>query len=288
MSENWLVENLKYFLGILNAPILELSGSKISASSIIISAAILAASFALAKALGSAVNRSLTKRSVDSGIRDSLERFTRYITIFVGILFALNVLGFSLNSLTALSAVLMVGIGFGLQNITQNFISGIILLVERPVKVGDIIHVGDSVGKIIDIHVRSTVILTRDDVAIIVPNSKLVSEEVMNDSFTGNRIRQHIKVGVAYGSDVEKVRKILLQQASEHPKVLKDPLPLVIFEDFGDSSLDFDLRFWCGDIWGIDNVCSDIRFQIDAAFRANKVQIPFPQRDVHLFRDLSN
>jgi len=278
-----LFENIKQFLKVINAPILELSGSKISASSILVSLIIIIAAFKVSKLLGAAVNKALSRRAVDSGVRDSLDRFTRYITVAIGFLFALDTLGFSLGSLTALGAVLMVGIGFGLQNITQNFISGVILLIERPVKVGDIVRVGTSTGKITDIHVRSTIIQTRDDVAIIVPNSKFVSEEVINDSFSGNRIRQHVRVGVAYGSDIEKVRSLLLCVALGHPKVLKQPDPTVVFENFGESSLDFDLRFWCEDLWTVDAVCSDLRFSIDAIFRANHVQIPFPQRDVHLF-----
>lgn len=278
----WVIDNIKYFLNILNTPIFELNGSKISSSSMIVSFLIILGSFKIAKMLGKSVNKFLGGRAVDSGIRDSLERFTRYLVVAVGFLFALDTVGFSISSLAALGAVLMVGVGFGLQNIAQNFISGIIILIERPVKVGDIVHVGNAVGRITDIHVRSTIIQTRDDVAIIVPNSKLVSEEVINASFSGNKIRQHIRVGVSYGSNTGKVRELLLAEASAHPKVLKSPQPIVVFEDFGDSSLNFDLRFFCDDIWLVDIICSDLRFQINESFKLNNIQIPFPQRDVHL------
>jgi small-conductance mechanosensitive channel len=155
-------------------------------------------------------------------------------------------------------------------------------LIERPIKVGDIIQVGTTSGKVVDIRVRSTILQTRDDISIIVPNSKLISEEVINDSYSGQQIRQHVKVGVAYGSDVEKVKTVLLNSVKSHPLVLQEPTPRAIFENFGESSLDFDLRFWSSDIWTVDQVCSDIRSEIDAQFRKANIQIPFPQRDLHI------
>ncbi|MCB0349320.1 MAG: mechanosensitive ion channel, partial [Bdellovibrionales bacterium] len=123
---------------------------------------------------------------------------------------------------------------------------------------------------------------TRDEVSIIIPNSKLISEEVISDSFSGQRIRNHIHVGVAYGSDVLKVRDLLAKAASSHKEVIDSPAPEAIFEDFGDSSLNFDLRFWCENIWSIEKVSSDIRFEIDRLFREEKIEIPFPQRDLHI------
>jgi len=283
VDSSWklIAEQVEKVLTFLSEPMLRISEAKISVISILISLLVILASVRVAKMLGQLVNSALKKRGVDSGVRDSLEKFVRYGTIALGVLFSLDNLGVSFNSLAALGAVLMVGIGFGLQNITQNFISGIILLIERPVKVGDIVKVGSSTGRIVDIRVRSTLIQTRDDITIIVPNSRFVSEEVINDSYTGQKIRQHVRVGVAYGSDVPKVKSILLKVASAHPKVMADPKPIVVFEDFGDSSLDFDLRFWCADLWEMDNVNSDIRCEIDRLFREEKVEIPFPQRDLH-------
>jgi small-conductance mechanosensitive channel len=219
---------------------------------------------------------------VDSGVRDSVEKFVRYGILAFGFLFALDNLGISISSLAAIGAILMVGIGFGLQNITQNFISGIILLLERPIKVGDIVTVGSFSGRVVDIRVRSTIIQTRDDISIIVPNSKLVSEEVINDSYSGQKIRRHVKVGAAYGSDVKTVKRLLTEAAMEHESVLKDPPPSVVFEDFGESSLDFDLRFWCSNIWQMEVISSDLRTAIEEKFRAANIQIPFPQRDLHI------
>lgn len=279
---NTIMTRFNEFVDILGRPIFHISGNKISILSFITSIIVIFIAFKMAKFLGKLSNRFLMSRTVDSGVRDSIEKFVRYALTAIGILFALDNLGISISSLAAVGAVLMVGIGFGLQNITQNFISGIIILIERPIKVGDIIRVGNSSGRIIDIRVRSTVIQTRDEVTIIVPNSKLISEEVINDSYSGQKIRQHIRVGVAYGSDVKQVKGILQKAALSHEKVIRDPPPVSIFEDFGESSLNFDLRFWCSDIWKMEQISSDIRTEIDVLFREAKVEIPFPQRDIHI------
>jgi small-conductance mechanosensitive channel len=286
MSEaDRVIAQLNDFFKLISAPFMHLSGSEVSVLSIFISLAIVVISIKLGRTLGRLSNRYLSTKAVDSGVRDSIEKFVRYILIGSGILFALDNLGISLSSLAAVGAILMVGIGFGLQNIAQNFISGIILLIERPIKVGDIVRVGLTSGRVVDIRVRSTVILTRDDVAIIVPNSKLVSEEVVNDSYTGQNIRQHIKVGVAYGSNLDLVKELLCQAAKTHSKVDSQLEPAAIFKNFGDSSLDFDLRFLINDIWNAELIMSEIRFEIDRLFREAKIEIPFPQRVVQIKAD---
>ncbi len=267
---------------LLKKPIFVMEDSKISVVNILISILAIILTLKIARYLGKLVNRALANRGVDAGIRHSLEKFVRYTIISVSIVFALDNLGISLNSLAAIGAVLMVGIGFGLQNVTQNFVSGIIILIERPIKVGDIVRVGAVRGRVLDIRVRSTVIQTRDEVTIIVPNSKLVSEEVINDSYSGRRIRQHVHVGVSYSSDIDKVKALLCAAASRHNKVLPEPPPRAIFEDFGDSSLNFDLRFWCADLWEMDLVASDIRSEILNDLRVAGIEIPFPQRDLHI------
>jgi small-conductance mechanosensitive channel len=276
-----LIEQFKSVWSLLREPLFKINSSEISLSSLAISVLIVFLTFSLSKRSSRFLNRILQNKGVDSGVRDSIEKFSRYLMVALGILFALDNLGVSINSLAAIGAVLMVGIGFGLQNIAQNFISGIIILIERPIKVGDIIRVGSATGRVIDIRVRSSIIQTRDEVSIIVPNSKLISEEVISDSYSGQRIRQHVHVGVAYGTDVEKVKSLLCEAALSQDKVLEDPAPNAIFENFGDSSLDFDLRFWCTDIWSMEQTSSDIRCKIDALFKEHGIQIPFPQRDLH-------
>ena len=275
---------LKDFWRVFSYTLLEIGGNKISLLSLITALTIFYVGYFLSKFLDNLIGKVLEEKTkVDRGLRGSIQRFTRYAVLLWGALIALDTLGISLNSLAAFGAVLMVGIGFGLQNIAQNFISGLILLLERPIKLGDIVVVDGVSGKVVDIRARATIVQTRDDVAIIVPNSKFISENVINDNFSGDRIRLTLKVGVSYSSDPKLVEKILLEIAEGHKKVLKRPSPKVIFSDFADSSLNFDLLFWTTDIWGKDFLLSELRFQVVEKFKEHAIVIPFPQRDVHLF-----
>lgn len=282
MNSDQIIAFLKETWALLSNPLFELNGAKVSLTNVILACIVGYFASRLSKVISIFVSRSLLSRDVDSGVRDSIEKFARYTTVTIGGLFVLNILGFSLTSLAALGAVLMVGIGFGLQNITQNFISGIILLLERPIKVGDIIRVGDTAGKVVDIRVRATVVQTRDDISIIVPNSRLVAENVVNESFLGQRIRQRVAVGVAYGSDIKKVMTTLQEVACQCQAVIDSPPPKAFLVNFGESSLDFELRFWSNELWDIERVCSDLRVAIDKAFRENNIEIPFPQRVLHV------
>lgn len=270
------------FLELISRPLFEIGGNTITLFSLITAGIIFGGSLLFAKFVGQVVERRLRNLHLDRGVKGSIERFSRYLVIVVGSLISLDTVGVSLQSLTALGAILMVGIGFGLQNITQNFISGIIILIERPIKQGDILQVGDVEGRVSDIRVRSTILLSRDDVAMIIPNSQLVSETVVNESFSADRVRVHVRVGVAYGSDTAAVKEQLLRVAAANEHVLNNPPPLVFFENFGDSSLEFDLRVWVEELWIKDRIMSDLRFAIDAAFRKSGIEISFPQRDIHI------
>mgnify|MGYP005842578315 CR=1 FL=1 len=223
----------------------------------------------------------LADSGLETGLKHSITIITIYLIWGVGIIIALNALGVSTTSLAVAFGALSIGLGFGLQNIFSNFISGIILLFERPIQVGDAVEVNGIWGEVTRINVRSTVVKTYDNAALIIPNSDFISSQVTNWSFKDMRIRRIIKVGVAYGSDIEKVRRILLEIPDRIPNVLKYPRPVVLFTDFGESSLDFQLRIWT-DIDNMLTVDSNIRFEIDRRFREEGVQIPFPQRDVHL------
>jgi len=277
-----LLDKIKFAWNLLSTPLFELGNSQISLASLFVALLILGGFFIISKIVERGVQNALKNKAMDPGIKGSIERFSRYLTVVIGVFVSVDTIGISLTSIAALGAVLMVGVGFGLQNIAQNFISGIIILLERPIKQGDIVVVGGVSGKVRDIRVRSTVIETRDDVAIIVPNSQFIAEQVINDSFSGHKIRKTLKVGVAYGSDVEKVTQILMKIASEHKEVLKDPDSKVLFMDFGNSSLDFELRFWVSELWATDAILSDLRYAIDLEFRNGGVTIPFPQRDLHI------
>lgn len=270
------------FIDGINHPLFTIRDHDISIKSVIVLVALLWGFMWLSKWIERFIHRRLMYKDIDPGIKGSIERFSRYFILIVGILISLNSVGINLNTLTTFGGFLLVGISFGLQNITQNFISGIIMLLERPIKKGDIVQVGDTSGRVLDIKARSTLILTRDDVVIIVPNSDFITKQVVNDSFSGNKLRLHIKVGVAYGSDVDKVTEVLLKVAASHDKVLKSPPPTVVLEDFADSSLNFTLRIWTSELWFFDLLQSELRYEIVRQFRVNDVTIPFPQRDLHV------
>jgi small-conductance mechanosensitive channel len=266
----------------IRTPLFEISGNKFSIMSLILACIVFYLSVVLSRMAERFVKNLLNGKDIDPGVKASISTFTRYLVVIVGSLITLDTVGISLSSLAALGAVLMVGIGFGLQNITQNFIAGLIILIERPIKVGDLVEVKGVSGKIIQIGARSTLVNTRDDITIIVPNSQFIAEQVINESFSGERIRLHIKVGVAYGSDTRKVESVLKEVAKGQSRVLDTPAPTVNFNSFGDSSLNFELRIWTKELWEYDALKSDIRFGIDEAFRREGITIPFPQRDLHV------
>ncbi|MBY0385509.1 mechanosensitive ion channel [bacterium] len=236
----------------------------------------------LSRAVERALHRALMKKDFDPGAKASIERFARYGVFTIGIIITLSYVGVNLRTLETFGAVLGVGIGFGLQNITQNFISGLILLTERPIKRGDLVVIDGVAGRVLDIRARSTLVLTRDDVVIIVPNSEFITKQVINQSFSGEKIRYAINVGVAYGSDTEKVKSVLLAAAQSHPQVLKTPPPSVQFKDFGASSLDFIVQVWLSELWFHEIILSEIRFEIEQQFSKNNIEIPFQQMDIHV------
>ena len=273
---------LKMLWEAISSPLFELSGTKISLMSMLMAILIILVSIFASRLAQRYMGKFLHTRGIEKGVSGSIERITRYIIVVVGIIMAFDTLGVSMTSLAALGAVLMVGVGFGLQNVTQNFISGLIILLERPIKVGDLVEVGGNTGRVSEIGIRYTLIHTREEVAILVPNSQFISEQVINESFSSETVRRRLEVGVAYGSDVELVRKLLLEVAAGHEKVLKAPAASVLFKDFGESSLDFALQVWVSDLWHYETILSDLRFEVDAAFRKHNVEIPFPQRDLHI------
>lgn len=229
--------------------------------------------------------RWLPKTRMDRGAREALVAISGYTGVALAIVIALAVAGMDFSNLAIIAGALSVGIGFGLQNIVNNFVSGLILLFERPVKTGDWVVVGNTEGYVRRISIRSTQIQTFDRADVIVPNSELISNQVTNWMLRDPRGRVRVPIGVAYGSDTQLVKEILLKLANEHPLVVTDkstPQPMVLFRGFGDSSLDFELRCFISNIDKRLTVISDLNFGIDQAFRENNVEIPFPQRDLHV------
>jgi potassium-dependent mechanosensitive channel len=194
----------------------------------------------------------------------------------------LQIWGLDISSLAILVSALGVGIGFGLQDIAKNFGSGLVLVFERPIQVGDFIEVGEFQGTVERIGARSTLIRTLDQISIIVPNSRFLEQEVINWSHDNPVSRIHLPVGVAYGSDIEAVRSALLESARNHPKILSTPQPQVFFKGFGDSSLDLELLVWTAEPSKQVLIKSDLYFRMEALLRQKQVEIPFPQRDLHL------
>lgn len=220
---------------------------------------------------------------MDLGLRDALGSLFKYLFIILGLVVIFSSVGIDLSAFTVLLGTLGVGIGFGLQNITSNFISGISLLLERPIKVGDRIEVGETSGEIVKIGLRATTVLTNDNIAIIVPNSDFMTKEVVNWSYNDKKVRLRIKIGVGYSSDVRLIEKILLEVAEKNGDVLKDPAPAARFMGFGDSALDFELRIWTTElIHRPGKLTSDLYFSIFEALNKHNIEIPFPQRVVHI------
>jgi potassium-dependent mechanosensitive channel len=253
------------------------------------SVAVFASLFALSAWIrGRLESRWLIDSTMDRGAREAVVTITGYTGIILSVVIALSVAGVGFGNLALIAGALSVGIGFGLQNIVNNFISGLILLFERPIKTGDWIVVGNTEGYVRSIRIRSTQIQTFDRADVIVPNSELIAGQVTNWMLRDPRGRVRLPIGVAYGSDTQKVREILLEVAKAHVDVIDDgsvPGPRVLFREFGDSSLNFELRAFIRNIDNRINVISDLNFAIDAAFRERGVEIPFPQRDVHI-RDI--
>jgi len=223
----------------------------------------------------------LADSGMNAGLKSSITVITIYAIWTFGFLLAFNILGVGFKSMAVAIGGLGIGLAFGLQAIFNNFFSGIILLFERPIQVGDVIEVGGILGEVKKINVRATLIQTYDNASLLIPNSELVSGQVTNWSFKDFRIRRAVNVGVAYGSDVELVRKTLLEIADTVQDVYKYPKPVVLFTDFGDSALVFQLRVWTHMDNGL-TVQTNIRFAIDREFRNKNIEISFPQRDIHI------
>jgi len=272
----WLLEHLK-------TELFKLSDAPVTPLSLL---------FFFATVVGTLIIAALVRRAIlaffrrsgraAEGLSYALARIGQYVTLAIGFFFAIDNVGLDYGAFAAIGAVITVGVGFGMQNIAQNFISGLILLIERPVQKGDYIMVGDTVGTVVAIEMRATKVVSRDGVAIIVPNSELISTRVLNQSSPTSHKRATVNVGVAYGSDVADVKATLLAVASAHAEVLKDPVPAVFFLDFGDSALVFELAVWVEHPKVEPAVKSDLRFAIEHEFRKKNIQMPFPQRDVHV------
>lgn len=219
---------------------------------------------------------------LDSGASYTMSQIMHYIFMVIGAIVAFQFIGIDFSGLAVVFGFLSVGIGFGLQNITSNFISGLILLFERPIEVGDRVTVGDTIGDVQEIKIRATRIQSMDNISIIVPNSEFVSSNVINWSHGDPKIRVNVRVGVSYDSDLDLVIRSLKSIAEADEEVLKSPVPDVLLENFGASSWDMNLRVWIADPKRAPNTKSRLNCAIVRKFREENIEIPFPQRDLHL------
>lgn len=214
----------------------------------------------------------------------SIFKFIKYLVYVVVILFTMSAAGINITILITASAALFVGLGLALQDIFQDIIGGVFIIVDKSLRVGDIIEIDNRVGKVFEIKLRTTRAITRDDKVIIIPNHKFISDIVYNYTQNHKTTRELVRIGVAYGSDIELVTKLLLEVVNTQRSILKSPKPFVIFEDFGDSALIFTVNFYLTDSFTDPKIKSEVRYKIDAAFRKNNISIPFPQRDIHLYQ----
>jgi small-conductance mechanosensitive channel len=229
------------------------------------------------------VDKVLARRGVELGVREATGTILRYLLLFFGLLVILQTIGIDLTALSILTGAVGLGIGFGLQNIANNFISGLIILFERPVTIGDRIAVGDVEGDVIRVGARSTTVVTNDNIDIIIPNSKLITENVVNWTHTDRKVRFRIPVSVAYKTDVRLVERVLLEAAKAVPDVLENPAPVVRFIEFGDDGLIFELRAWSTTLLHRrGKLVSQINFAIHDKFREHEIEVPYPQRDIHI------
>lgn len=230
----------------------------------------------------------LPKMELGRGVPGTITSITKYIILSIGLLMALVSIGIDFNKFALLFGALGVGIGFGLQNLVNNFLSGIILIFEHPIQIGDIIKVGDVAGTVKKIGIRASIVKSFDGSEIVVPNGNLISTELTNWTLSDKNRRIDINVGVKYGSDVKKVKELLLKCANDNTRIIKEPEPIVIFQNFGNSSLDFTLRCWAENIDNWFYSQSELRFAINQIFEENDITIPFPQSDVYIKEMKSN
>lgn len=229
------------------------------------------------------ISKLLRRTLMEPALQYSIAKITHYAFVAIAFIIALQMVGVNLNSVTVVLGAMSIGIGFGLQNIVNNFVSGIIILIEQPVNVGDRIEVAGVAGRVTRIGARSTTVLTNDNISIIVPNADLVSHAVTNWSHGDPSVRFRIPLSVAYGTDLEKLRKLLLEVAAENPHALKEPSPAVYCIGFGDDGIHVELGVWTSELsLNPRRFRSQLNFAIEKKLRENQIVMPFPQRDLHL------
>lgn len=284
LPEDWGFQDVIELLGeILNFTLFKLNETPVSVGSFVVFGIFMVVFIFIGKFVKSTLMKGVLPRfDIDKGMRYTLSRMSQYVVIVIGVLISFQFIGIDLSSLAVVFGLLSVGIGFGLQNLTSNFISGLIVLFERPISVGDRVVVNDIEGDVIEINIRSTKIRTLNNVSIIVPNSEFVSKDVVNYSHGDPTYRLDIEVGVAYGSDLDKVLQVMNDIAAENDRVLQTPEPKVHLTSFGDSAWNMELRVWIAEVGDYPDIRNILNQEIVRRFRENDIEIPFPQRDLNV------
>jgi small-conductance mechanosensitive channel len=268
---------------VMQYQLFELNQTPITASSLIMFVVVILAFVVISRIINRGILKRVLRRfELETHLQYTLVRIGHYIVMIIGAVVAFQFVGIDLSGLAVIFGLLSVGIGFGLQNVTSNFVAGLILLFERPIRVGDRISVGDTEGDVTAINMRATTIQSLNNITIIVPNSDFISSNVVNWSHGDPKIRLDMTVGVSYGSDLDLVLKALREVAEEHPEVLPQPTPDVLLAGFGDSSWDMKLRVWVAQPKRHYITRSEINCAIVRKFRQYGIEIPFPQRDLHV------
>jgi small-conductance mechanosensitive channel len=266
----------------LREPLFELSGNRVTPLTLIVAIAIVIGSRIAASLIARSLERVLETRGLDRGMRFAASKITRYVIVTIGALVALGSMGVNMSAIMGAGAVLLVGIGFGLQKLAENFISGLLLLIERPVRKGDFLEVGGVLGTVEDIGLRATTVMSRDGVAVIVPNANLITAVVVNHTVPTRSKRIWLKFSVAYGTDLDRLVTLVKAIAVAEPGIANDPAPEVRHLGFGESALNFALLAWIHDARDELLVQSNLYFALDRGFREHRIVVPYPQRSVHM------
>lgn len=279
------IEKLKEFW---NFKLIETAGgSVVAVADVLLIVIVLVLGYLLSRFVQYLLARRLANTTMRADVVQVIQRVSSYVIFALIGLTTLNLLGIPITIFAFATGAIAIGVGFGAQNIINNFISGWILIAERPIRSGDFIEIDGAMGTVETVGTRSTRILRTDGVHMLVPNSKLLENTVINWTLIDRKIRTTLRVGVAYGSDVKLVAKLIEQSLEEHPAIIGEPLPEVIFEDFGDNALVFDAYFW-GDVAGeksLRAIRSELRFRLNELFTEHNIVVAFPQRDIHLYAD---
>jgi small-conductance mechanosensitive channel len=276
--------NLEQIKVMFSSTVITISDQQVTLGGLLLIPFILYLGLLLTKWSVKLLTNRLTSKKTDPNIIHLLQRVFYVIAIVILLITILDLINVPITAFAFLSGAIAIGFGFGAQNIINNFISGWILMWERPIKIGDFLEVENAKGTVEQINTRSTRIRRVDGVHLLIPNSKLLENTVVNWTLVDKLVRTSVKVGVAYGSPAKKVAALIMQAAVEQVEVLKDPKPLVIFEDFGDNSLVFEVSYWIESTadGGMRVTRSNIRFRLDELFEEHHIIVAFPQRDVHL------